>query len=139
MRAQNFEKKTLGDLKEGYYFGTDLALDHPYVVGRKINLGPNKYPEDVTDPKAFKLTTDGYFKAMEKLAHDILNVLAATLDLDEDFFQGYIDTPIAILRLLHYPPQAVDASPDERGRKTCMSLTYGNMLIIGTNRNWSSH
>lgn len=115
LRAQNFEKKTKGDLKEGFYFGTNLSLDHPYVVEGKINLGPNKYPEDVADPEAFKATTDSYFKAVEKLAHDILRVLAATLDLDEDFFKGYIDTPIAILRLLHYPPQPADASPDERG------------------------
>ncbi|KAJ5341891.1 Oxoglutarate/iron-dependent dioxygenase [Penicillium brevicompactum] len=115
LRAQNFEKKAEGDLKEGYYFGTHLALDHPYVVQRKINLGPNKYPEDVADPERFKMTADSYFKAVEKLAHDILNVLAATLGLDENFFQDYIDTPIAILRLLHYPPQPADASPDERG------------------------
>ncbi|KAJ5742320.1 Oxoglutarate/iron-dependent dioxygenase [Penicillium manginii] len=115
LRAQNFEKKTEGDLKEGYYFGTDLPLDHPYVVGRKINLGPNKYPEDVSDPTAFKVIVDSYFKSVEKLAHDILRILASTLNLDEDFFQDYVDTPIAILRLLHYPPQPANASSDERG------------------------
>lgn len=69
------------------------------------------------DPEAFKATTDSYFSAVEKLAHDILRVLAATLGLDEEFFKGYVDTPIAILRLLHYPPQPADASADERGKR----------------------
>ncbi|KAE8151316.1 hypothetical protein BDV25DRAFT_95660 [Aspergillus avenaceus] len=115
LRAQNFEKRTQGDLKEGFYFGTDLPLDHPYVRAGKINLGPNKYPEEVADPEGFKKTADEYFAAMKGLAHDILKVLAATLDLNESFFDSYIDTPIAILRLLHYPPQPPDASADERG------------------------
>ncbi|KAK4869341.1 hypothetical protein LT330_006341 [Penicillium expansum] len=94
LRAQNFEKKTEGDLKEGYYFGTNLSLDHPYVVRRKINMGPNKYPDEVSNPESFKMTAESYFAIMEKLAHDILKILAATLNLDEDFFQG---------RLMHLP------------------------------------
>lgn len=79
-------------------------------------MGPNKYPDEVSNPESFKMTAESYFAIMEKLAHDILKILAATLNLDEDFFQGYIDTPIAILRLLHYPPQPTDASADERGK-----------------------
>ncbi|KAJ5301905.1 hypothetical protein N7508_006768 [Penicillium antarcticum] len=115
LRAQNFEKKTDGDLKEGYYFGTDLPLDHPYVIAGKLNFGPNKYPEDVSDPAVFKSTVKNYFASLESLAHDILRILGATLDLNENFFDDFIDTPIATLRLLHYPPQPPTASPDERG------------------------
>ncbi|KAJ5767061.1 uncharacterized protein N7511_004677 [Penicillium nucicola] len=114
LRAQNFEKKTEGDLKEGYYFGTDLPLDHPYVVAGKLNFGPNKYPEEVSSPKQFKSTVKLYFAHLEGLAHDILRILAATLYLDENLFDDLNDTPIATLRLLHYPPQPPTASPDER-------------------------
>lgn len=126
-------------MKEGYYFGTDLPLDHPYVVGRKINLGPNKYPEDVSDPESFKKIVDSYFKAIEKLAHNILRVLASTLNLDQDFFADYVDTPIAILRLLHYPPQPANASSDERGKGVTNVVEQEKPLTIGLIRNWGSH
>lgn len=126
-------------MKEGYYFGTDLPLDHPYVVGRKINLGPNKYPEDVSDPTAFKVIVDSYFESVEKLAHDILRILASTLNLDEDFFQDYVDTPIAILRLLHYPPQPANASSDERGMRAVDVVENKKSLTMGGIRNWGSH
>jgi hypothetical protein len=59
-----------------------------------------------------------YFASMESLAYDILRILAATLYLEENFFNDFIDTPIATLRLLHYPPQPPTASPDERGKIT---------------------
>lgn len=105
-------------MKEGYYFGTDLPLDHPYVVAGKLNFGPNKYPEEVSNPESFRMTMKAYFASMESLAYDILRILAATLYLDENFFNDFIDTPIATLRLLHYPPQPPTASPDERGKIT---------------------
>jgi isopenicillin N synthase-like dioxygenase len=70
----------------------------------------------VSSPEEFKITVKAYFASMERLAHDILRILAATLYLDENFFNDFIDTPIATLRLLHYPPQPPTASPDERGK-----------------------
>ncbi|KAE8377609.1 hypothetical protein BDV26DRAFT_293082 [Aspergillus bertholletiae] len=115
LRAQNFEKRTKGDLKEGYYFGTNLAEDHPHVLTKRINSGPNKYPVEVSDPNLFRTTIDGYFDAVLALAGDILQVLAAGLDLEEDWFTDLCDTPIAILRLLHYPPQEPQTTDLERG------------------------
>jgi isopenicillin N synthase-like dioxygenase len=117
-------------LKEGYYFGTDLPLDHPYVVEGKLNFGPNKYPEELSNPEEFKSTVKCYFASLEGLAHDILRILAATLDLDESFFDNFIETPIATLRLLHYPPQPPTASPDERGKIPAYSRPYKGVLYI---------
>lgn len=78
-------------------------------------MGPNKYPEELEKPDAFRETVDEYFAGMTGLANDILRILALTLGLDEDWFKDFTDTPMAILRLLHYPPQAPDASELERG------------------------
>jgi isopenicillin N synthase-like dioxygenase len=102
-------------LKEGYYFGLDLPLDHPQVVARKFNLGPNVYPKEVHDVAQFRRIIDEYFTSMLKLSETIFRLLCETLEVDNSWISEFVDTPIAILRLLHYPPQAPDASEWERG------------------------
>ncbi|KAJ5680988.1 hypothetical protein N7536_012127 [Penicillium majusculum] len=115
LRSQNFEKRTKGDLKEGFYLGKDLPLDDEYVLQRRFGQGPNKYPSEVTDAKGFRRIMDEYHDAMIELALAIMKVLARTLGLDEDVFGDFCDHPVSILRLLHYPPQEVDTSGLERG------------------------
>ncbi|KAL6240229.1 hypothetical protein RBB50_012876 [Rhinocladiella similis] len=115
LRAQNFEKRTAGDLKEGYYFGVDLPENHPKVVTKTFGLGPNKYPQHVQDPAQFRKTIDTYFDSMRLLAENIVRILCQTLDIPDDWVSGFAHEPIAVLRLLHYPPQAPDASELERG------------------------
>ncbi|KAJ4296357.1 hypothetical protein N0V90_006402 [Kalmusia sp. IMI 367209] len=126
LRAQNFENKvtkvalsrserTKGDLKEGYYFGLDLPASHPKVAAKTFGLGPNKYPRHVKSPEHFKRTIDTYHTVMRQLAEDILRTLCATLSVEDSWVSQYIETPIAVLRLLHYPPQPPDASELERG------------------------
>ncbi|KAJ6191541.1 hypothetical protein N7519_001562 [Penicillium mononematosum] len=115
LRSQNFEKRTKGDLKEGFYLGKDLPLDDPYVVQRRFGQGPNKYPSEVPDAKGFRRVMDEYHDAMIELAVAIMQVIARTLGLDEDVFGDFCDHPVSILRLLHYPSQEVDASDLERG------------------------
>ncbi|OOO06120.1 2OG-Fe(II) oxygenase [Aspergillus oryzae] len=114
-RAQNFEKRGKGDLKEGFYLGKDLPLDDPQVVTRKFDKGPNKYPLEVDEPAKFRAVMDEYHEAMTSLAMGILRMLALTLELEESAFDAFCEHPIAILRLLHYPPQDPDSSDIERG------------------------
>lgn len=115
MRAQNFEKRTEGDLKEGFYLGKDLDLNHPNVVAKKFGQAPNKYPSEVADPEFFKKTVDAYHSCLTELAKKILEILALSLNMNADWFSEYTTDPVAVLRLLHYPPQAPDASALERG------------------------
>ncbi|KAL2823904.1 putative oxidoreductase [Aspergillus cavernicola] len=115
LRAQNFEKRTKGDLKEGFYLGKNLPLDDPYVVARKFGQGPNKYPEELSDPAEFQNVVEDYHAALTSLAIGILQLLARTLGLEEDTFSNFCQHPVAVLRLLHYPPQDPDASELERG------------------------
>lgn len=115
-RAQNFEKLTKGDLKEGFHIGRDLPLDDPYVKARKFAQGPNKYPDEVQDPELFRTTVDQYHQTCSTLAANILSVMAETLGLEKNFFTKFCDHPIAVMRLLHYPSQPPDASEDERGK-----------------------
>ncbi|KAH7162073.1 hypothetical protein B0J13DRAFT_490605 [Dactylonectria estremocensis] len=115
LRAQNFEKRGEGDLKEGYYFGLDLPEDHPQVLAKKFNLGPNKYPENVKDPQEFRQKIDSYIEKMIEIAERLIRILCKTLEVDDGWVSQFTNTPIATLRLLHYPPQPPDASELERG------------------------
>ncbi|KAF9883350.1 hypothetical protein FE257_003566 [Aspergillus nanangensis] len=128
LRAQNFEKSAEGDLKEGFYLGQDLPLDDPYVQAHKFSQGPNKYPEEVEDPGLFRRTVDQYHDALSTLARNILSVMAETLGLERTFFDEFCHHPVAILRLLHYPPQAPDASELERGIGAHMD--FGAITIL---------
>lgn len=136
LRSQNFEKKTEGDLKEGFYFGKDLPLDNPNVVARKFSQGPNKYPAEISDAALFRETIDSYHAAMTDLAEKILRILAMSLEVDTDWFAEFTENPVAVLRLLHYPPQPPDASALERG--TAANKLSGN-TIADHSRNWCSY
>ncbi|CAG8025778.1 unnamed protein product [Penicillium olsonii] len=114
LRSQNFEKRTKGDLKEGFYLGKDVPADDDYVLRGRFGQGPNKYPAEVTAPDEFKRVMDQYHDLMVDLGVSILQVLAQTLSLDKSVFGDFYDYPVSILRLLHYPPQ--EGSTDlERG------------------------
>lgn len=52
---------------------------------------------------------------MTTLAESILSVIARTLSLPPTYFKNFSTDAVAVLRLLHYPPQAPDADPNERG------------------------
>jgi isopenicillin N synthase-like dioxygenase len=126
LRSQNFEGKTAGDLKEGFFVGRKLPADHKYVREVRIHCGRNAYPQSVPDPSLFEQTVDRYHATMTRLAEDVLSVIARTLNLDPDYFQDFCNEPAAVLRLLHYPPQCPDAGEDERGER------HNSLLVLST-------
>ncbi|KAL4951717.1 putative oxidoreductase [Aspergillus filifer] len=131
LRSQNFEKRdTLGDLKEGFYLGRNRALDEADVVARKFGQGPNMYPREL-GPE-FRDVTETYHAKMMALAEGILRMLARTLGLNEDVFEkgGFVERPIAVLRLLRYPAQESDAGEGDLERGIGAHTDFGAVTIL---------
>lgn len=113
------------DLKEGFFFGTDLPATHPLVARGAFSLGPNQVP---SQPAGFGSAMAAYHRAMQALSVRIMRGLALSLDLDEAHFDEFSRGPMAVLRLLHYPPQPAQAAPKELG---CGEHTdFGGITVL---------
>lgn len=108
--SQILEEGTRPELKEGLYIGEEISKDHPYFVKKKLNSGPNFWPQSVDDPEEFKKTTMKYYHAVFELAKDVLKVIALSLGAKEEFFDDFAKDAVATMRYLHYPPQPKDSN-----------------------------
>jgi isopenicillin N synthase-like dioxygenase len=117
LQNQTLQADAPPDLKEGYYFGADLPLGDPRVRARLFNHGPNQWPLgfDPATLTRWRARMEAYFRAMNELSLVIMRALALSLNLPEDHFSQFCADPIAVLRLLHYPPQPAHPLPNEKG------------------------
>src|SRR5882724_5583743 len=78
--------------------------------GRPLD-GPNLWP----DLPGFREPVEAYEQAMHAFCLRLLRPLAAALGLPRDWFASHFRQPTTFLRLLHYPPQPVEAPSDAFG------------------------
>lgn len=112
LQGQTLEPGAPPDLKEGYYIGPEHAADDPRVRAGMFNHGANQWPAPC--PR-FKPAMESYLKVMLDLSATMMRGIALSLDLPENYFDGYNADAMATVRLLHYPPQPAQGNPAQKG------------------------
>lgn len=106
-----------GDLKEFWHFG-QYVENNPELLA--------KYPENVTVNELANFNAVGKetFKMLEKTARYILRALALHLNLEETYFDEFINNGNSILRPIHYPPIT------EEPKNAIRAAAHGDINLI---------
>jgi len=105
-KARGYQKlaENITQGKADWHEGIDLYREPgdllPLLKEKGALYGHNQWP---TVPAEFRPTYDLYVKKMILLGTQIMRLMALGLDLDEHFFDKFIDDPFWVLRVIGYP------------------------------------
>ncbi len=89
------------DMKEGLYFGDELAGDDPRVLAGWPLHGANLFPAQVPELKPLVLET---MRALADTGQLVLSAMACSLEVPTDFFSSSLTRrPLSLFRIFHYP------------------------------------
>ena len=123
--AQTLDAGARPDVKESFYCGMAYPDDHPYVVAGYQTYGHNQWPPELPDAPAI---CEAYIRTMLALSRQLMQLLALSLKLPEDYFDGTSESPMLTLRMLRYPPHPADA--DERTFGAGAHTDWGALTIL---------
>ena len=126
MKGEALDPTRPADLKEAFNIGLELPPDDPEIVEGRMFRAANRWPEMA----GFRDTMLAYFDACHGLGRAIHRAFAIDIGLDEDFFEDKLDRPMAVLRLLHYPP--APERPDEGQLGAGEHTDYGCVTLLAT-------
>ena len=115
------------DYKEYLGIGPVDTSDDPYFTRPEAfpHFAANRWPER---PPELRDTFTAYFRAMERLAADLMRLFAVALDLPEGYFADKIDRQCGSLRLINYPAQ--EAGPADGQLRAGAHTDYGSLTIL---------
>ncbi|HET6198481.1 MAG TPA: 2OG-Fe(II) oxygenase family protein, partial [Acetobacteraceae bacterium] len=126
IQTSSVAKVTKPNDSESFMLMHEVAADDPRY-GRPLD-GPNLWP----DLPGFREAVVAYEKAMHAFCLRLLRPLALALGLPRDWFVPFFRQPTLFLRLLHYPPHALDAADDAFG--SAPHTDYGFITILCQDR-----
>jgi isopenicillin N synthase-like dioxygenase len=101
VRHSPVNNNTRPNFSESFYITRERAPDDPDIVAGKPHIGLNRWPPDMPEFRAAMLA---YYGAMERMTVRLVPVVAAALELPEDYFAEAFAAPNGTIRLIHYPP-----------------------------------
>jgi isopenicillin N synthase-like dioxygenase len=126
MKGETLDPTKPADLKEAFNIGWDLSPDDPRVIAGEPFRGVNVWP----GIQGWRETMLGYYDAAWSVGRLLHKVIAADLGMPADFFEDKLDAPMAILRLLHYPPHPPTAEAGQIGAGE--HTDYGTITLLMT-------
>jgi isopenicillin N synthase-like dioxygenase len=112
------------DEKEGLYFGVHLPASDPRVLARTPIHGANLYPAQVPELRG---AVEDYMAQATRAAHALMEGLALSLGLDEQYFRrAYTADPTVLFRIFRYPPPERDSAGWGVGEHT----DYGLLTLL---------
>ncbi len=125
MGGARMESQVRPDLKESFIWGVDFAPDNPdFVAGNEL-MPPNRWPEALPGLKTVLLD---YLDAAHRCGKELLRAIAASMDVDTEYFIGTFDKPISRGSLIHYPPQPPTMGEDQFG--VSPHTDYGTLTLL---------
>ena len=109
------------DLKEFWQMGRDLPKQHPYKQFMFDNCFVSEIPE-------FKTKTQRLFREFDRFGKQLMQAISIHLNLDSNYFDGFIDHGNSVLRAIHYPPIIAKELGDRSGPHGDINLIT---LLIG--------
>ncbi|WP_339701530.1 2-oxoglutarate and iron-dependent oxygenase domain-containing protein [Algoriphagus aquimarinus] len=115
--------RNTGDLKEFYHVGQELSRI-PDSDPIKSEYPPNIWPSEL--PK-FQNDANEAYRTLESAGKAMLQAIALSLDLDEDYFEDKVAHGNSILRQIHYFPIE---NPDEVPADAVRAAEHGDINLI---------
>jgi isopenicillin N synthase-like dioxygenase len=125
MQGQTLEPGAPPDLKEGYYIGPEHGPDDPRVIAGTFNHGSNQWPSQRPN---FRPVMERYRSVLFDLSATLMRGMALSLDLPENYFDGYNKDANGTVRLLHYPPQSPQGDPTQKGAGA--HTDFGGLTVL---------
>jgi isopenicillin N synthase-like dioxygenase len=110
----------------------ELGVARPEVLGSQFDqlAAPNPWPKY---PANFREVWLKYFVAMEELSQLLMRLFALGLDLEEHYFEPFIDDHYTYMIGNFYPPQLKSAAPGQLRRGA--HSDWGTLTILYQDRN----
>ncbi|MES2915138.1 MAG: 2-oxoglutarate and iron-dependent oxygenase domain-containing protein [Pseudomonadota bacterium] len=126
MKGEALDPTRPADLKEAFNIGLDLPPDDPDLLAGRGFRATNLWP----GLPGFRDTMLAYFDASHRLGLLLHRAFALDLGLAPEFFDDKLDRPMAVLRLLHYPPAPGRTEAGQLGAGE--HTDYGCVTLLAT-------
>lgn len=100
------------DLKEVFFWGTEVPSGHPDLLAGKPLVAINKWPHKEFPRLRSELKP--YYDAVCSMGRHVLSAIATGFEAPRDFFEARYDFPLARGQLVYYPPSTADDEAEQR-------------------------